>query len=344
MGLKRISARQILSGVLLTCMAGVHPSLAEDFYQGKTIKFIVGSAAGGNYDGMARLLARHVGKHIPGSPAVVVQNLPGGAGMAATNHVFTIAAKDGTEIGMFNRATLFAPLLGENVAKYKVEEFNWLGSPASYSNNAYIFIIRGYLPYKTFDELRRADPPLNVGTANSVINSVIKEALGVRMKLIRGYLGNGLDLAFEAGEVDAIGTSYSTVLGAKASWLQNNFGRIMTQFGSGTRLPELADVPTARELAQNDADRDLIEFSEGALTLGYPVAAPPGLPADRVSTLKTALGATMADPEFRADVERANLEYSPRDGAELHAAVVRFSQTPPAIRERYKRLAAESGG
>jgi tripartite-type tricarboxylate transporter receptor subunit TctC len=336
-----VAAVLMLGGLLLG--AG-HQAFAEDFYKGKTIKFIVASGTGAGYDAMARLLARHLGNHIPGNPSFVVQNMPSGAGMSAINHVFNISMRDGTEIGLFNRATLFAPLLGNNVAKYKVEEFNWLGSPASYTDNAYVFIIRAELPYRTFDELRRADPPLIVGTSNSVIIAIIEEALKPRMKLVRGYLGQGLDIAFESGEVQAQGTSYANLTGFKPEWLRDNFVRIMTQFGSGKRIAALPDVPTARELAQNEEDRALIEFSEGSLTLGFPTAAPPGVPAERVAVLRAGFEATMQDPAFRADGVRAKLEYSPRDGAALQAAILKLSQTPPAIRERYKKLLAESGG
>jgi tripartite-type tricarboxylate transporter receptor subunit TctC len=192
--------------------------------------------------------------------------------------------------------------------------------------------------------LRHADPPLLVGNSNSVIITVLEEALKPRMKLIRGYTGEGLDIAFEAGEVQAQGTSYANLTGFKPEWLKNNFVRIMTQFGSGKRIAALPDVPTARELAQNDEDRALIEFSEGSLTLGFPIAAPPGVPADRVAILREAFRQTMADPAFRADGEKAKLEYSPRSGAELEAAILKYSTTPPEIRERYKKLLGQSTG
>lgn len=325
-------------GAALLAAIGPRAEAAEDFFKDKTIKIICAGNVGAGYDLQARIVARHLGKHIPGNPNVIVQNMAAGAGYAAPNHVFNAAEKDGTVIGLFNRATLFGPLLGEDVAQFKVEQFNWLGSPASYQTNAYVFMIRGALPYKTFEELRTLDKPLIVGTANSIHVNITEEALGAKLKLIGGYQSTELDMAFERGEVDAQGTSYANLAAFTPQWLTNNMVRILVQFGSGKRIPELKDVPTAGELARNADDKALVALSELALTLGFPMAMPPGVPADRIEILRAAFKATMADPEFIADGERSKMEYSPKYHDALAADIKTIAGTPAAIADRYKKV------
>jgi tripartite-type tricarboxylate transporter receptor subunit TctC len=317
---------------------------AENFYAGKTIKFIVGGGVGAGYDLQSRVLARHINKYIPGNPTMVVQNMPAGSGYAAPNHVYSIAEKDGTVMAMFNRAPLFGPLLQLDQAKYKVEEFNWIGAPASYRTNAYVFMIRSALPYKTFEELRTTKTPLNVGTANSIHVNVTKEALGANLKLIRGYESNELDMAFEKGEVDAQGTAFANLPAFKPEWLANNFVRIMVQYGAGQRLPELKDVPTARELARSPADRALVELSELGLTLGFPIAMPPGTPSDRVEIIRKAFNETMKDKDYQAELQQAKMEYSPKTAQELEADFASMGKIDEPTRLRYKKVVEGLGG
>jgi tripartite-type tricarboxylate transporter receptor subunit TctC len=330
------SAATLLLGSITTTQA------AEDFYKGKTLKIIAGTASGGGgYDQHARLLQRHIGKHIPGNPNVIVQNMPAGGGMAATNHVFAIAEKDGTEIGLFNRNTLFSPVLGDDLAKYKSEEFNWIGTPASYSDNAWVFFINSKLPYKKFEELRTAPTPLNIGNIGNVIIRVMQETMGANMKIIRGYTGAQLDLAFERGEVDGQGSGYSNILSLQPHWLTDNIARIMVQFGRTTRLASLPDVPTGRELVKDADGLALLEISELPLTLGFPVAAPPGVPPERVAILRKAFQDTMNDPEYQLDNKNTKMEFSPKMGAQLQQDLLRMVKTPPEVTARYKKMVDE---
>lgn len=335
-----MNAISAIGAAALLCVAASSDLLAAtDFYEGKTLKIIAGTASGGGgYDTHARLIARHLGKHIPGNPNVIVQNMPAGGGMQATNHVYAIADKDGTEIGLFNRNTLFAPMLGDNLAQYKSENFNWIGTPASYSDNAWVFFISAKLPQQTFEDLRRADPPLNIGNIGNVTVRVMQEALGAKIKLIGGYTGTQLDLAFERGEIDGQGTSYANIISQQPHWLSRNIARILVQFGRSTRLPALPDIPTGRELAKTPEALALIEVSELPYTLGFPMAAPPGVPSERVAILRKAFMATMEDPEYRADSQRSKMEYSPKDGERLQADLVKMVQTPQAVAAQYKKL------
>lgn len=194
-----------------------HAEDAVDFYRGRTIRLIVGASPSRGYSAHARIVARYMGRHIPGDPAIVVQNMPAGSGMAAANYLYNAAAKDGSEIELFNRYTIQDAVLGTKQALYKPENFNWLGTTASYSDNAYVFVVRSALPVYTIGDLRSADPPLNVGNAGATPIRVLKEALGLKLKVISGFQGDDLDLAFERGEIDGHTVGYLTILATSAS-------------------------------------------------------------------------------------------------------------------------------
>jgi tripartite-type tricarboxylate transporter receptor subunit TctC len=314
---------------------------AEEFYRGKTIKLIVGASPTGGYNLYARAVARHMPKHIPGNPNIAVVNMPSGNGIAATNHVYNLAEKDGTAFGLFNRYTILLPVLGTEQAKYKPEEFNWLGTTASYSDNAYLFVIRAKLPQKDIASLRAAKPPLNVGNVGAAPIEVINEALKLNLKIIHGYTGDNLDIAFENGEVDGHTTGYANMLARKPYWLTNGIARPMIQFGRETRLPALPDVPTARELAETPEQLAMIKFVEAPLMIGYPFALPPGVPADRVAIMQKAFIDTMNDPEFKEDMVKQSLEFTPKDGKAIQDLVVQLEKTPASVIKRYKELTGD---
>ena len=332
---------QTISLAAFTACLLASPSFAEDFYRGKTIKLVVGASATGGYNLYARAVARYMPKHIPGNPSIVVSNLPSGNGIAATNHVFNLADKDGTVFGLFNRYTILLPVLGTEQAKYKPEEFNWLGTTASYSDNAYLFVIRAKLPQTDVASLRKANPPLNVGNVGAAPIEVINEALRLNLKIIHGYTGDNLDIAFENGEVDGHTMGYANILARKAYWLEKGIARPMIQFGRETRLPALPDVPTARELAETPEQLAMIKFVEAPLMIGYPFALPPGVPADRVAIMQKAFMDTMNDPEYKADILKQSLEYTPKDAKAIADLVAQMGRTPASVIKRYKELTGD---
>lgn len=334
-----------IAAVSLCVVSGIHGVSAQDFYKGKSVKLIVGAAAGGGYDSHSRLVSKHMGDHIPGNPNIVVMNMPAAGGIIATNHVYTIADKDGSAIGLFNRYSILAAILGNEQARFKVEEFNWLGTPASYSDNAYLFVIRAALPYKTVEDLRNASTPLSVGNVGSAPVRVLKEALGLNLKIIEGYRASSeLDLAFERGEVDGHTVGYANMLSRQPEWIEKNFVRMMIQFGRIERLPALKDVPTAREVARTPEDRALIEFTETPLLMAFPFAAPPGVPADRVAILRKAFRDTMEDKSYQDDVAKQRLEYTPKYGEEVQEIIARMAQAPKAVTDRYKEIVGNRQG
>lgn len=337
--------RGLMALLAAVLCGGVYSSAqAEDFYKGKTLKIFVGGPAGGTYDGHARAITRHLKKYIPGTPSIVVLNMPIAAGRGASNHLFNVAARDGTEIGVLVRNTAIWPILGDDAAKWKPDQFIWLGTPASYADNAYVFVIRSALPYKTIDDLRKANPPLAIGNFGAAITDIIPDGLGIPMKIIRGYQPNDLNLAVERGELDGRTHSYAAIVGELPQWLEKPVVRIVVQFGHDKRLPVMPDVPTARELARTPADRALIEFTESVLTLGYPIAAPPGVPAEQIAILRKGLDGVMADPAYKAELDKSKMEYSPKSGASLGEEMGKIAATPAAVVERYKKLTADSGG
>jgi tripartite-type tricarboxylate transporter receptor subunit TctC len=321
-----------------------HEADAQDFYQGKTIKLIAGSAVGASYDSYARILARHMPKYIPGNPNIIVQNVPAAEGLVATNYVYNLAEKDGTVMGVFNRSTILASIVGNEQARYKSERFNWLGTAASFDDNAYLFVVRGSLPYKTVQDLRNASKPVPVGNSGSPLVALLKWGLNLNVHIVEGYGKSELDLAFERGEVDGVGIAYANLLARHLDWLGRQFIRVLVQFGRVDRFPAFPEVPTAREVARNTQDRDLIELAEASLSIAYPFALPPGVPADRTAVIRRAFDATMHDADYKADVQKGKLDYSPKDGQAVQDIIASIAQKPAATIARYREITSNKSG
>jgi hypothetical protein len=329
----------LLFSLLSFCSASLSfPALAQDFYRGKTVKIIVGSSSGGGYDAYARLLARHMPKYIPGEPTMVVLNMPGADGIIAANHIDNLADRDGTVFGTFNRYVVLLKLLGSQQAKFDPEKFSWIGTTASYSDNAYLLVIRSALPHKSIDDLRNPQMQLHMGNVGTDVPAILKEALGLNLKLVSGYKGSDdLELAFTRGEVDGHTSGWSSIQSRHEDWLTDQFIRPMIQFGRINRLSSLPDVPTARELAKTPEDRALIEFAELPLLIARPFAAPPGVPADRLEILRQAFMKTMADPLYLEEGNKQKLELTPKDGAEVSRLVKSITSAPTSVLDRYKK-------
>jgi tripartite-type tricarboxylate transporter receptor subunit TctC len=336
--------RTIVFGIVLALFAGTAQA-ADDFYKGKTINLSVGSTTGGGYENHARFLAKHMPKHIPGNPVMVVNFRPAGGGVEEANHLYTTAPKDGTEVGLFNRYTLLLPILNVDQAKYDVLKFNWLGTTVGFNDNAHLFIIRAALPQKTLADMRdKTMPIINIGNDGSALGRAIPEAFGLNAKVIEGYKNNDLDAAFERSEIDGHTISYLSMMLRAPHWITNNFARPMIQFGRTTRLPALPDVPTARESAKSPEDLSLIMFCEAPLMVGYPFALPPGVPAERVAILQKAFKETMDDPDYQAEIKRAKLELTPKFPDEMKVILEDLSKAPDLAKNRYKGLVGEGFG
>ena len=336
--------------LLFASLALASPACADtvaDFYRGRTVTLIVGYGPGGGYDLFARLLARHLGRYIPGNPTVVVQNMPGAGSLRATNFLYTAAPRDGSVIGGFARdMPLLAILRANAAAVFDPRKFTWRGSSSDFFRDAYILMVRKDAPVNSVADARRpGGPPIIVGgtaegTSGNDIPLVLRDALGINLKLVTGYPDNGaIFLAVDRGEVNGRTADLSTMRSLRPEWLLPDGGmRALVQFARATRHPEFADVPTARELAPDQDARALIEFAELSYKMSRPFAAPPGVPADRAEALRQAFDAAHSDRQYLEDAAKLKVEVSPIGGQEVLQTIDQISGAPPNILDHLKRL------
>lgn len=311
----------------------------EDFYKGKTVELYIGYSVGGGYDTYARLLARHMGKHIPGNPTIVPQNMPGAGSLKLANWLYEAAPQDGTVFATIARAAPFDPLFGNDKAKFDADKFNYVGSA---NNEVSICAAMAGTGIKTVDDLKSKE--LLVGgtgdTADTVqFPKIMNAVLGTKMKIINGYPG-GKDvvLAMERGEVNGrCGWSWSSVKSKNLDWVNDGKMNVVIQL-STDKHPELPDVPLVMDLATSDDDRRLLNLIFARQELGRPYVAPPNVPADRVEALRAAFMATMSDPEFLKEAAEADLEITPVSGAKVQGLVADAYATNPAVVKRIQDI------
>jgi tripartite-type tricarboxylate transporter receptor subunit TctC len=341
-----VSARLALSPLVLLA-ALTQPAAAqtvEEFYKGRTVTMLVGTAPGGINDLSARLVARHLGRFIPGNPFIVVQTQPGAGGLVAANRLFRGVERDGSVLAKLERAVPQLAIQGNRNAQFDPVKFTWLGSLSSYANDAYMMLVNASHPAKTAADLNRPDISLALGGDNAASSNLIfaliaREALGLNVKLVRGYTGAApMFYAMQAGELDGqmIGLS-SVKTGQRDLWERHVF-RPLLQFGRTTRLNELADLPTGRELARDANALALIEFAELPFFMALPFAAPPDIPADRAAALQTAFMAMCRDPAFLEEAEKLGFDVSPIDAAQVQSLLARSAATPKDVIARYDAL------
>jgi tripartite-type tricarboxylate transporter receptor subunit TctC len=331
----------------------VHADAVADFYKGRQVNLIVGYGPGGGYDIYARLLARHFSRFIPGNPSVVVQNMPGAGSLRAVNYLYNVAPKDGTTIGTFARNMPLIGLLGGNSnVQFNPRKFTWLGSTSSFVNDAYILLVRHDAPVKSIEEARRADLPALVlgasaeGSTGNDVPIILRDTIGLHLKQVVGYPDSAsIFLAIERGEVHGRTVDLSTLKSVKPEWLKPDGGfRVLVQFARATRHPEFPDVPTARELAKNEAARALIELAELPYALSRPFAAPPDVPADRAKALQRAFLAVHGDPQYLEDAAKLRVDVSPLGGDGVLRAIDRIAGAAPELLEYVRKLLAETRG
>ncbi|MEE8559803.1 MAG: tripartite tricarboxylate transporter substrate-binding protein [Alphaproteobacteria bacterium] len=302
-----------------------------DFYKGKTIKFIISSSPGGGYDAYGRTLTRHLGRHIPGNPRFVPQNMPGAGGIKAANFLFNVAPKDGSVFGGVHRGIAMEPLFGNKQAKYQANEFNWLGSV---NNEVSVCVSWGTVPVKTIQDAFKTELIIGGSGANDTeaFPAVLNNVIGTKFKIISGYpSGTAVNLAMERREVDGrCGWSWSSVKTQKSDWIKNKTVNILLQM-SLAKHPELPDVPLVMDFAKSDADKEVLKLVFARQVMGRPYLAPPGIPPERVAALRAAFDATMKDPKFIADIKKQKLELAPVSGTEIQKLVARIYATPKSV-------------
>lgn len=325
---------------LLFWPVAVSAQPANEFYRGKTLMLIVTDAPGGGYDIMARTVARYLGNHLPGSPRIVVQNMPGAGGIVGMNYLYTTAPKDGTMIGAADNNTPVEPLLGTPEAKYDPIRFNWLGSPTVETG---LVTVWHTAPVNSIEDLRKREISVGSSGANSTPSfyaRLLNATLGTKMRIVVGYTGQtDVYLAMERGEVDGFPSMFLNTLNAtQPAWRTEKKIKVLLQFGL-EREPSLPNVPSALDLVTNPDDKLLLKAGLAEVAMGRPYLMPPDVPADRVALMRKAVFATFTDPAFLADTKRMNLGVSsPRTGEQLAKTIEEAYRTPPKIVQRLRKL------
>jgi tripartite-type tricarboxylate transporter receptor subunit TctC len=312
------------------------PAQTADKFKGKIFEVVVGYDTGGGYDIYARALARHIGKHLPGNPTVIVKNMPGAQTRTAANYLYNIAPKDGTVIGTIARGLPTEELLGSGGIRFESAKFNWIGSM---NNEVSVGVAWHTSPVKTFEDTKQREMVVGGIADRLLFAQVMNAILGTKFKTISGYKSGGeIGLAMERGEVEGrMGWSWSSVVSMNPEWIREGKIRNLVQF-STSKHADLPNVPLVTELAGSDADRALLELVFSRQVIGRPFIAPPGLDAETVEILRKAFGDTMRDPAFLAEMQKANLEVNPIPGKDVQELINRLFKTPPAVLERAKTI------
>jgi tripartite-type tricarboxylate transporter receptor subunit TctC len=330
--LNRCVSTCAVAAALLTALM-THPAHAagpEDFYKGKTLSLVIGYSVGGGYDAYGRLVARHLGKHIPGQPTVVAQNMTGAGSLKAANYIYSVAPKDGTAIGTFSRSLAIAPLL--NKAEFDSTRFTWIGSV---TDEVSLCVTRHDSPVKTWNDVLVRETTLGgegAGSDPNIFALLYRNVLGAKIKIVTGYPGtNEIQLATERGEVDGLcGLSWSTLKGRYPHWLKDRKVNILVQAGI-KKEAELPNVPAASELAKAPEQKQILNLVLIGQAMARPFAAPPGIPADRKAALIAAFDRTMRDEEFLAEAKRLNFDVNPVAASRLDALLAEAYATPKDV-------------
>jgi tripartite-type tricarboxylate transporter receptor subunit TctC len=310
----------------------VHAQGPADFYSGKSVDLYIGYSAGGGYDIYARLLSRHMGRFIPGNPAIVPKNMPGAGSLVLANWLYNVAPKDGTAFGTIGRGTGFDPLLGSTKAQFDAAKFNWIGSMNDEVSVCAAWYTSGITKLEQVQQT-----PLTVGGSGPAADTdqfpkVLNATIGTKFKIVTGYPGgNDVDLAMERGEVmGRCGWSWSSVIATHRHWLDEKKISVLVQL-SLSKHPDLPNVPLVMDFAKNEAERQIFKLVFARQPMGRPFLAPPGIPGDRVAVLRKAFMDTMRDKQFLAEAEKMQLEINPVSGEAVQEIVQDVYRTPKAV-------------
>ena len=324
------------AAAVIALVAPAAAQTPEQFYAGKTIDFVIGYPPGGSNDTLGRLVARHLGKHIPGKPTVVPKNMPGAGSFLAVNTVFNVSPKDGTVIGIGAPTMALDEKLGTQGVRFKTAELNWIGRLDSLINIVFMWKTS---PVKTFADAQRIEATLSgtgIGSTVSIYPTVMNNVFGTKFKLVMGYKGsNEAMLAVERGEVEGHSTSWTALKVAHPDWIRDKSVSLLVQF-SLHRHVDLPDLPTAIDLARNDEERQVLSAVMNAAEVGTAFFTTPGAPADRVTTLRRAFDAAVKDPELLAEAEKIRVGVSPLAGEALQKLVASVTDLPPALLEKVR--------
>jgi tripartite-type tricarboxylate transporter receptor subunit TctC len=330
-----VAATAFLCATATLPLDSIAPARAQtpaEFYKGKNIDLYVGYSVGGAYDLYARVLARHLGKHLPANPTITPKNMEGAGSLRLANWLYNVGPKNGTALGTIGRGTVFDPLLGSKGASFQADKFTWIGSV---TNEVSVCVAWRTSGITTLEDVLHKE--LIVGGTGQAADTdqfprVVNGVLGTKFKIVTGYPGgNDVALAMERGEVmGRCGWSWSSILSTHKAWIDDKLMNVLVQM-SLQKHSSLPDVPLIMDFATTDEQRQIFKLIFARQVMGRPFLAPPGVPKERAEALREAFALTMRDPEFLADAEKAQLEVNPVRGEELEALVKELYQTPKAI-------------
>jgi len=326
----RAGAALLLAIVLALPRPAVADAI-ESFYRGRTLTILVGHSAGGGYDLYARMLARFLGRYIPGQPAVVAQNMPGAGGLRLANYLYAVAPKDGSVIGTFSRSIPTLPLLAPPAA-FDGTRFTWLGSMSADTSPC---LTGAKSPIRTWRDLLTLPSVMggqSAGSDSDIYARLYKNVLGARIKLVTGYPGtNDITLAMERGEVDGIcGLSWGTIKIAHPDWIRDGSVNLLLQAGL-KKDAELPDVPFALDVVDDPERKQVLYLHFAPQAMGRPFAAPPGIPQERKAALIGAFETALRDPELLAEAAREKMDIDPMRGAEIDALLKTLYAVPADV-------------
>ena len=343
MPMKQLKA--LLTGALL--LQGAHALAQEgrtEFYRGKTVTIVVGFEPGGGYDAYMRLIARHMGDHLPGQPKIIVQNMPGAGTRVAANWLYTVAPRDGTTLGSLVQSTPIDQVLGEPGARFDAGQFNWIGNPIIDNLVTLSSSASGFNTMEDVKGRRGLICGSSGGGPTVTFPHAISHLLNTPIDVVGGYPGvTAINLAIERNEVNCLGgTAWSSMKATMGAMMRTGKVVVLAQWGT-EKDPEISafakrEVPLITDYAQTSLDRDALTFLVSSSALSRPLMAPPGVPAEQVAQLRTAFDATMKDPAFLADAEKSSIDIKPKAGAEIQALVRNIVSTPPDTVRRAKEL------
>ncbi|MDO9441887.1 MAG: tripartite tricarboxylate transporter substrate-binding protein [Beijerinckiaceae bacterium] len=334
---RRSAAVVAVGATLCLATASARADAVADFYKGKTLNVLIGVGVGGEYDLHARTVARFLGKHIPGNPSVVPQNMTGAGGLKMANYLYDVAARDGTYIGMLAATFPAMQAAGVKGVTFDANKFFWIGSICPTVETMTVWKTTGV---KSIEDARKKEVVVGAtgrGAITYMFPAMLNEFAGTKFKIVTGYPGgNDVNLAMERGEVGGRNNTWSSWKVTKPEWVKNKDISILVQ--AGPKAKDLPDVPSIEDVIQNADDRKVVELLVSGTRLGRPLATAPGVPEDRVKALRAAFDAVMKDPEFLKEAEAARIEVDPVRGEDMQKIVKSVLDTPKHLAEKARAL------
>jgi tripartite-type tricarboxylate transporter receptor subunit TctC len=329
----RAAALAAIAGAALT-----GPAKAQDNpFAGKPLTMIIAFGPGGGYDLWGRTVGRHMGRFLPSQPNVVPQNMPGGGSFVALNHLYSVAPKDGSVMGIVARDAPMGPMTGASGARFNALEMTWIGTPTTETN---VCIASNRAKVRSVQDMATTElivGDTGAGTGTYTYPKALSQILGLKFRLVSGFRSSSdVMLAIERGEVDGICQSFDSVVNDRPDWIEKGMARVL--FHAGAANPALKGIPAIIDLAKTDEQRNLIRFLYAGQAIGRPFVAPPGLPPERVKMLRAAFDSAMADAQFLEEAKKLKLDVSPVGGADLEKTIRDIYATPPDVVKRVGEL------